>query len=137
MKIRLSILISSVLFMGGCATQPKNENINTSENIAGKEVFISKCTMCHSATMPKSDAEKNALIAPAMRGVMKHMRMEFGNDTKAMSSFMKDYIVNPSKEKSLCQKDKIARFGLMPSQKDALTPKELDDVVDYLIGAYN
>jgi len=25
----------------------------------------------------------------------------------------------------------------MPSQKDALTPKELDDVVDYLIDAYN
>lgn len=132
MKTKLSILISSALLMGGCMAQPKNENNNKNENIIGKELFISKCTVCHSATMPKSSAEKDALVAPAIFGVMNHMRMEFGNDKKAMGDFMKDYIMNPSQEKALCQKEKIKKFGLMPSQKGTLTQKELSDIVDYL-----
>lgn len=118
--------------MGGCMAQPKNENNIKSENSIGKELFISKCTMCHSATMPQNSKERDTLIAPAIFGIMNHMRMEFGSDKKAMSIFMKDYIMNPSKEKALCQQEKINKFGLMPSQKDALTPKELSDIVDYL-----
>ena len=40
--------------------------------------------------------------------------------------------MNPSKEKAKCLPKSIKRFGIMPSQKDNLTEKELSLIVNYI-----
>ncbi len=102
----------------------------------GKILFENKCTACHTATRPTTIEAMNSLIAPPMQGVMRHVNMAFGYDKKAAMAFIKDYTLNPSKEKALCMPQKIDRFGLMPSQKGSVTEQELEKIADYLTAAY-
>ncbi len=102
----------------------------------GKILFENKCTACHTATRPSTPEAMNSLIAPPMQGVMRHVNMAFGYDKKAAIAFIKDYTLNPSKEKALCMPQQLDRFGLMPSQKGNVSPEELDKIADYLTMAY-
>lgn len=102
----------------------------------GKILFENKCAACHTATRPATIEAMNSLIAPPMQGVMLHVKMAFEDDKKAVMAFIKDYTLNPSKEKALCMPQKIDRFGLMPSQKGNVTQEELDKIANYLTVAY-
>ncbi len=118
---------SAVLFL----TLSYGENIDE-----GKILFENKCTACHTAARPSTPEAMNSLIAPPMQGVMLHVNMAFDYDKKAAIAFIKDYTLNPSKEKALCMPLKIDRFGLMPSQKGSVTTEELDKIANYLTIAY-
>ena len=87
-------------------------------------IFDNKCSMCHKKIMPK---DKSNMIAPALVGVMRHLKMTYPNKEDAIR-FMVDYVQYPSKEKAICMPQKIARFGVMPSQKGNITPQELKEV---------
>jgi mono/diheme cytochrome c family protein len=118
---------SAILFL----TLSHGENIDE-----GKKLFENKCTACHMTTRPSTTEAMNALIAPPIQGIMLHMNMNFENDKKAMVVFLKDYAMNPSREKALCMPQKIDRFGLMPSLKGTVTPEELDKIANYLSVTY-
>jgi hypothetical protein len=53
-------------------------------------------------------------------GVMKHVKEAFNEDKEKTITFIKEYVINPSKEIAKCQPYAIKRFGLMPSQNVAL-----------------
>ncbi len=88
----------------------------------------SKCSACHVMTRPQ---DMSKIVAPPMMGVMRHVKMTYPNKAQAVA-FIKDYVLNPSREKAICMPQKIERFGLMPSQKGSVTPKELEDIASWL-----
>lgn len=93
-----------------------------------QKIFDAKCAMCHIKTMPTNRAN---MVAPALMGVMRHVKMVYPNKEDAVD-FMVDYVQNPTKEKAICMPQKIARFGLMPSQKGNITPEELKEVTEWM-----
>ena len=91
-------------------------------------LFDTKCMMCHSKTRP---ADISTVIAPALMGVMRHIKMEYPDRDEAIA-FMSDYILNPTIDKAICMPSKIERFGLMPSQKGSVTNKELKEITGWM-----
>jgi len=101
-------------------------------SVYAEKVFDSKCVMCHIKTIP---TDSSNMVAPALFGVMRHVKMAYPNREDAVD-FMVDYVQNPSKEKAICMPQKIARFGLMPSQKANISPKELKEVAEWMFDNY-
>jgi len=91
-------------------------------------LFDAKCASCHSKIRP---ADMSKVVAPALMGVMRHIKMTYPNKDEAVK-FMVDYILEPTKEKAICMPKKIERFGLMPSQKDNVTEAELQTITSWM-----
>lgn len=94
----------------------------------GETLFTAKCSACHSTIRPTN---MNKVIAPALMGVMRHLKDSYPNKTEAVA-FIKDYALNPSKEKAICMPQKLERFGLMPSQKGNVTAEELEVIASWM-----
>ncbi len=107
----------------------KNNTISSKkDNLNAENLFKAKCAVCHSMTRP---TDMSKIVAPAIMGVMRHVKMSYPTKDKAIV-FMKDYVFNPTKDKAICMPQKIKRFGLMPSQKGLVTPEELDTILPWL-----
>jgi len=91
-------------------------------------LFDVKCAMCHSKTRP---ADMSTVLAPAIMGVMRHIKMTYPDKESAVK-FMVDYVLEPSKEKAICMPQKLERFGLMPSQKGNVTEAELTKITAWM-----
>ncbi len=91
-------------------------------------LFDAKCATCHSKTRP---ADISKVLAPALMGVMRHIKMSYPNKDEAVK-FMVDYILDPQKAKAICMPQKIERFGLMPSQKGNVTEAELTKITSWM-----
>ena len=50
--------------------------------------------------------------------------------------FVKDYIMNPDDQMTMCEPGAIERFGLMPSQKGKLNEKETLAIAEWLFDRY-
>ncbi|WP_345976105.1 c-type cytochrome [Sulfurimonas sp. HSL3-7] len=96
----------------------------------GEALFDAKCAACHIKTRPTPEKKKGLTAPPAM-GVMFHVKAAF-SDRKAATAFVSDYALNPSEKKAKCLPRSIRRFGVMPSQKGAVTEAELSLIADYL-----
>jgi cytochrome c len=115
----LSLLGSTLLFA--------NE-----QSMTPQDLFSQKCSACHSMQRPSSPEN---VIAPALNGVMRHLKMRYPNQESAVA-FIKDYVLNPSQEKAICMPQKIQRFGLMPSQKGNVTTEELTIIANWMFEHY-
>lgn len=89
----------------------------------GEEIFNTKCTACHGMQPPKAmmhpgtaefDKALSTLKAPPMMKVASMIRMQH-KDKASFVSFITDYITNPEMNKTLCMKNAIKGFGLMPA----------------------
>jgi mono/diheme cytochrome c family protein len=92
----------------------------------GKELFIQKCTSCHSIEMPKT---KKNLLAPPAVGLMFHLNEHFDNE-EDLISHIKSFTMNPQREKAVCKS--VRKFGVMPSQKNNVTEEELTIIAEWL-----
>ncbi|MDD2828116.1 MAG: c-type cytochrome [Sulfuricurvum sp.] len=101
-----------------------------SADTSGEALFKEKCSHCHLETRPSYD-KINTMIAPPMMGVLFHVQQSKPTKPEAVA-FISDYIINPHLSKSLCQESSIKKFGLMPSLKENLTPKEANTVAEYV-----
>ena len=97
-----------------------------------ENLFDSKCAMCHIKTMPQ---DRSKMVAPPLMGVMRHVKMAYPNKKDAVA-FIADYVQNPTKAKAVCMPQKIARFGLMPSQKGNISDEELKVVASWMYDNY-
>jgi len=95
-------------------------------------LFDTKCSTCHMKSVPM---DKSTMIAPPLNGVMRHVKMAYPSKKEAIA-FVVDYVQNPSKKKAVCMKQKIARFGLMPSQKGNVTPHEIEVIASWMYDNY-
>ncbi len=97
----------------------------------GERLFDAKCAVCHIKTRPTQEM-KETLVAPPINGVMRNIKTAFQDDRESAIAFIRDYTLAPNKESAKCKSMAVERFGIMPSQKDNVTPKELELIGSYL-----
>ena len=93
----------------------------------GKQLFTNKCAVCHSMSQP---VDESKVVAPPARGVMFHMSEAFDSKEK-IKAHIEDFVIEPSAEKAICKS--VRRFGVMPSQKGAVSKEELGVIADWMV----
>jgi len=122
MKLNIAFVLGAVIGL----------NIFAGAADTAETLFDAKCAVCHSKTKP---ADMNKIVAPAIMGVMRHVKMTYPKKEDAVK-FMVDYVLEPSKEKAICMPQKIERFGLMPSQKDNVIKEELEKITGWMYDTF-
>jgi len=114
----------------------------------GTEIYEAKCAICHKIK-PMMDKQKimnmspeermsakermmQTMKAPPMSKVSAKIKFDLKDDKTAFVAFVKDYIVNPSSEKSHCMPMAVKRFGTMPAIGKSMKTKEIDTVANWL-----
>ena len=100
----------------------------------GEELLKTNCASCHMLSVPRPE-QIPTLKAPAMEAVLFHVKAVFPKEAE-QKAFILDYIQNPVESKSVCESNKVAKFGVMPSLKGKVSIKDLESITDYIIGAY-
>ena len=118
MKSSIFLWVGTVVFLGAFAGASDR----------AETLFDIKCASCHNKTKP---ADMDKVVAPAIMGVMRHIKMTYPKKEDALK-FMVDYVLEPSKDKAICMPQKIERFGLMPSQKGNITKEELQTIASWM-----
>ena len=90
-----------------------------------------KCGSCH--LVGKITKEKlNRMAAPPSWALSKKVKMAYPNRLDGID-FIVNYTFDPSEDKMLFPKETKERFGLMPSQKGALTDEEALAIAKYIL----
>jgi len=139
--ITLSMAISLGMASCGSESTPNTDESMSAEMSEGQQLFEKNCTSCHRTTPPETKADRKAMLAPPIKGVMFHVndgiKADNPTDKKAkVIAFITDYARNPSADKSFCEKHAIERFGVMPTQKDNVTAEEVEKIATYLFDTY-
>ena len=100
----------------------------------GAELTKANCASCHMLTSPTPDMIPT-LKAPAMDAVMFHIKLDI-KKKKDIKDFIVDYTQNPDASKSVCESNKVQKFGVMPSLKGKVSEKDLATIADHLIDTY-
>lgn len=131
-KIYLSFGL--LLLLTGCMEdKPKIE-------LDGEELLTQKCSSCHNLDMPPKSYDDE--VAPSMMAVTFHLKDFIHSNNPAdheekVISFVQDYVMEPSIEKSLCDKASLDSYGIMPSQKGKVNKDELRAIVQYMYANYD
>jgi len=102
------------------------------EAAEAEKLFRLHCTLCHT-TRNVSSAEKSRLLGPPVDEVMYHVKEKYPIREDAVK-FMADYILEPKVEKALCAS--MDKFGLMPSMKSSVTPKEAKEIASMMFDVF-
>ena len=110
------------------------------EMLDGEALIEEKCAKCHNLDMPPKSYENE--IAPSMMAVTFHLKdfIKSPNPSEhegKLVSFVKDYVIEPTREKSFCDKASLDSYGVMPSQKGNVTVNELDAIAHYMYATYD
>jgi cytochrome c len=100
----------------------------------GKTLLEQKCASCHMLQTP-GFYQLQKLTAPPMDAVVFHVKLA-KKDTEAQKAFIVDYVLNPDVSKSVCESNKVAKYGVMPSQKGNVTPQELEKIASFMLEEY-
>lgn len=100
-----------------------------------KKLIVGKCASCHNLDMPPLTYENEK--APPMMAVSFHIVnfVKTNDESQRIPKsveFVADYIMNPSLEKSFCDKESLESYGLMPSQKNNLSEQEAKAIAKYM-----
>ena len=136
MKIQFYALFF-VLILAGCF-EKADDKPKTTLNGAG--LIKEKCAKCHNLDMPPKSFENER--APSMMAVTFHLKDFIKGSTPAdheqkVVSFIKDYVMDPSRDKSYCDKQSLDSYGVMPSQKGNVTLDELEAIARYMYHHYD
>ena len=100
----------------------------------GAQLLKNKCASCHMLKTPQFfDLQK--LTAPAMDAVVFHVKLA-KEKPEEQKAFIVDYVLNPDISKSVCESNKVAKYGMMPSQKGKVSKKELEEIANYMLAEY-
>ena len=129
--------IYGLLLLGalvGCQEEAHNVKLD------GEELIVQKCAKCHNLDMPPKSYENE--IAPSMMAVTFHLKdfIKSANPSEhegKIVSFIKDYVIEPTREKSFCDKESLDSYGLMPSQKGNVTVNEVDAIAHHMYATYD
>jgi len=109
------------------------------ETKANEALFSKYCASCHTTVMGVSATCGNVTPiyqAPYAKDVINKVKAET-KTKEAFITFVKDYINEPDKRKSLYGKKAIKDFGLMPSLKGVMTDGEATGLAEYLYNKYS
>ena len=130
--LRITLACLMITFFIGCH-ETKKINYN------GKKLLGEKCQSCHNLDMPpKTYVDEKA---PPIMAVAFHVSdfIKAPNPSERTGkaiAFVCDYVINPSKDKSFCDKESLKSYGVMPSQKGKVTQDELKAIATYMFSHY-
>lgn len=123
------------------------EQFDKEKYLSGEKVFEQKCNKCHEKYMDiqllmKNFIEKNNkllnLKAPTGNEISFRLKQQIGSIDDIdfhiieTTNFVKDYVINPDKSKTICLEGIIKHFDTMPSLKGKISDKQLEDVAFFL-----
>ena len=133
-KIALIVLMGAVSLMGA------------EQKIDGEKVFDKACASCHIKMITAEETKKvfKTIKAPPMVEVSGELKrnikiIEDIDDEihrAVVIAFIKDYVMYPHLDKSMCQAMALERFGVMPSLKGKLSEDELNAVSTWVYDFY-
>ncbi len=97
--------------------------LTLSANSKGEEIFKAQCTACHTMQppgalakpgTPEFKAAMDKMKAPPMAKVASMIKMQY-KTKEDFVNFMTGYITKPDAAKTVCMKQAIKGFGLMPA----------------------
>ena len=103
--------------------------LNASDDV--EQLAVEKCNACH-LIGPITKEKLKRMSAPPYWALAKKVKTAYPNKNDAINFFV-DYIFNPSAEKMLFPKETKERFGVMPSQKGALSEDEARAIAIYIL----
>jgi len=132
--MRYITAIAALFLLSGCLNQGNDVKYD------GEALIEQKCAMCHNLKMPPDTYEDEK--APPMMAVVFHLKdfMKITMDDEKFSKFIpfvQDYVINPSRDKSYCDKESLESYGVMPSQKGNVTEDELEAIASYMYDFYD
>ncbi len=98
------------------------------------QLLTNNCAFCHMLKTPQFFELQN-LTAPAIDAVVFHVKLA-KEKSEEQEAFIVDYVLNPDVSKSICESNKVAKFGMMPSQKGKVNKKELEEIANYMLAGY-
>ena len=111
----------------------------------GYEVYKKNCQSCHAEMMSVKEVMANldTIKAPPMVEVSGRLKENIKTtdeeedvDRHLFILFVKDYIMHPDLEFSMCHAGALEKFGTMPSMKGKITEKEAKAVAIWLYDRY-
>ena len=123
----------------------------TTSSIQAKElrtpakIFEKKCAMCHTNAKPKNKLEKSLMVSPPINVAVRSVVIGIDAVEGPMSDkelreesieFLKDYLLEPTRDKGYCEDISYKKFGSMPSLKGFIKKEELDIVVPWVIDKF-
>ena len=131
MKLFIYLFLLSLLFTA-CNDTKKYISYN------GKQLLQEKCASCHNLNLPP--AWDKSELAPPMMAVTFHvydlLTPDITQKISTSKEFIKSYVINPNRNKSLCDKESLKQYGLMPSQKGKVSIDELEAISIYMLEYY-
>ncbi len=127
--------------------------LTLSANSDGNAVYEANCKACH-MLKPMMDKQKmmqmspqermsmkekmmKTMKAPPMSKVSAKLKFDLKGDKEQMVSFIKDYIVNPSAEKSKCMPMALKKFGVMPAIGKTMSGSDVDTVAKWMVDNFD
>lgn len=113
--------------------------------VDGYTVYKTKCMACHTEMMSKKYVLKHLseLVAPPMVEVSARLKdnIKTTDDEDDVNRylfilFVKNYIVNPKLDNSMCESEAIEKFGVMPSLKGKINEAQKQAVAEWLYDRY-
>jgi len=131
---KLVLFLASILLFVGCNSSSSKKSYDA------QALLEQKCSSCHNLDIPPKTSEDEK--APPLFTVTVHLKdwIKVNNPSELRGkfvSFVTDYVLNPSKEKSYCDKKSLESYGLMPSQKGKVTKDELEAIANYMFDLYD
>ncbi len=137
-RIIMGLIVGAVSLM---ATESKVDG-----KVYGEKVFDKACASCHIKMISKPELMKifKTVKAPPMIEVSSQLKdnikiVEDIDDEihrAVVIAFIKDYVLYPDLDKSMCTGAALDRFGVMPSQKGSLSEEELNAVATWVYDYY-
>lgn len=113
----------------------------------GEKIFENKCSECHVKSMDIQLLMKNFILednkllnlkAPTGNEISFRLKQQIGSkedvefQIEEDIDFVKDYLFNPDKAKTICLEGVIKHFDTMPSMEGKITEEEIEDVTFFL-----
>jgi len=115
---------------------------------SGEEIYKAKCSTCHmqkpmmdkakmmqmskEERMSMRDKMMKDMKAPPLGKVSAKLKHDFAGDKAKFTAFVKEYIKNPSADKSRCMPMAVKRFGVMPAIGADMSDADLDTIANWL-----
>ena len=120
--------------------------VGAEQKVNGEKVFEKVCASCHIKMITKDETKKifKTLKAPPMVEVSNQLKknIKIVDDIDdeihraVVIAFIKDYVIYPHLDKSMCEAMALERFDLMPSLKGKLNEEELNAVAAWVYDFY-
>jgi hypothetical protein len=145
--VTMKKIVLTLAFTGLIFANELPEEFDREMYISGEKVFDNKCNKCHEKSMPipllmKNFIEENnqtlKLKAPTGNEISFRLKQQIGSrddiefHLMQTTAFVKDYIINPNKAKTICLEGVIRHFDTMPSMKGKIDDTQIEEVSHFL-----